>query len=150
MLESLDHSDALRVYENPTVQLTFGSWLVDVSRLHLNVQQQVFSSKVPMVTQICPPGMVLGAATGKALASMDLSAAVWELTYADVADVIIQSITDDFYTTFNRRMMGFKLNRRVITVLGSDGKVRKTSEMGERKASEAAKHSEHIGDGFDL
>lgn len=120
--------DAKRVYETLSANM---AWLVEVSKLHMDVQELAFASQIPIVTQFCPPGMISGEYTGKALPMIDLSLAVWEMTYEDVASTLLDIIP--VIRLYDRKMIGFKMHKRVMTILSHNGEVRKQHEILDRE-----------------
>jgi putative NADH-flavin reductase len=130
--------DAKRVYETLSANM---AWLIDVSKLHMDVQKLAFSSQIPIVTQFCPPGMKSGQITGKAVPTMGLSLAVWEMTYDDVASTVLGVIP--VIEEYNRKMIGFRMQKRVMTILSHNGEVRKQHEMLDREETFSEKSNNH-------
>ena len=116
--------DAKRVYE---AHLASMSWLKDVSELHMEVQELAFASRIAIVAQICPPEMVSGEVTGKALPTTDLSLGLWKISYEDVSSIVLDLLPR--VDEYNRHMIGFRYQQRVMTVLGHDGKVKDQKEL---------------------
>lgn len=83
---------------------SIGTWLKPVTLLHLATQQVAFSSSIPTVAQISPPGMAAGALSGEYKPIKDIVAGVNSASYEDVADVILQAIPS--LEEFNRAMIG--------------------------------------------
>jgi uncharacterized protein len=99
-----DTPDALRLYEE--VGDKWGTWLKPVTEMHLAVQQAAFSSTIPTVAQIAPPGMSAGELTKSFGPSKDVSAGVNGCSYEDVADVFLQGLEN--LEQYNRSMIGIR------------------------------------------
>jgi putative NADH-flavin reductase len=99
-----DAPDAQRLYEE--VGDSWGAWLKPVTETHLAVQEAAFSSTIPIVAQITPPGMVAGELTKLFEPSKNIIAGVGRCSYEDVADVLLQAIEN--FEQYNRSMIGMK------------------------------------------
>jgi putative NADH-flavin reductase len=131
LFESL-RPDALRVYETLPDSM---SWIKEVSLIHLDVQEIVFRSQIPTVTQFCPPSMHPGHASNDIEVIGHMSAGLWKSTYEDIASTLVAHFHD--IGQWDRKMMGFKRRRHsVLTVLGSDGTVLQEHKIGSNAAAE--------------
>ena len=79
-------------------------WARPITDLHMCVQELSFSSSIPSVFQIAPPGMSDGAESGSIQPAKDKSAGVFSTSYQDVAFCLLEALSKQ--SEFNRSMMG--------------------------------------------
>lgn len=79
-------------------------WARPVTNLHMSVQAIAYGSNIPMVMQICPPGMSSGAFTNSYSPIKDISGGVGSASYQDVAAALLDALGDA--STYNRAMVG--------------------------------------------
>jgi hypothetical protein len=96
-----------RVFE--TLPLPAMEWLYDQALVHLEVQQQAFSCKIPHVIQFCTPKMGPGAAKDIINPVVDICPKIHFASFSSVASLLMQIVhrTEEF----NRKMVGISFKK---------------------------------------